>query len=125
MNRFGGVVAGFVYVDQAERTLEEFLDVLLADQAWREEFVKIEVGEAAIGDAGWKLLDQEFAVDGAQSADFFEKDALNGVEEFVGIDEAAKFHAGDWFHENGAEKAEKVAFRGDVFAGVGDSVGHF
>jgi len=125
VNRFGGVVAGFVYVDQAERTLEEFLDVLFADHARGEEFVEIEVGEAAIGDAGWKLFDQEFAVDRAQGADFLEEDALNRVEELVGIDEAAELDAGNRFDENGAEKAEKVAFRGDVFAGVGDSVGHF
>ena len=62
---------------------------------------------------------------GTEGADFLEEDALNRVEELVGIDEAAELDAGNRFDENGAEKAEKVAFRGDVFAGVGDSVGHF
>jgi len=47
MNCFGGLV-GFVHFDKTERALEEFLNVLLADEFGSEQFVEIEIGEAAI-----------------------------------------------------------------------------
>jgi hypothetical protein len=115
----GGIVG--VYVDEAEGALEEFFDVVFADELGSEEFVDVEIGEAAIGDAGGKDFEKAPGIDGAEGADFFEDDALGGVHEFFGIDEAAKFYARDRFDEDGAEEAQQVALGGDVFHCVGEA----
>ena len=120
MDRFGRLV-GFVYVDKTERALEEFLDVLFADEFGSEEFVEIEIGEAAIGDAGWEQLQQELCVDLAKRANFFKDDAVRGVDKFFGIDQPAEFDARDGLYEDGAEEAEEVSLGGDVFRDVGDA----
>ena len=117
----GGVgVGGIVYVDEAEGALEEFLDVVFADEFGGEQFVEFEIGEAAVGDAGGEDFEEALGVDGTEGADFFEDDALRVVDEFFRINEAAELNARDWFYEDGAEQAEQVAFGGDVFDSVGD-----
>ena len=88
-------VAGFVHVDEAESALEEFLDVRFADEFGSEEFVEFEIGEAAIGDACRQDFEKALGVDRAESADFFEDDALRVIDEFFGIDETAKFYPRD------------------------------
>jgi hypothetical protein len=125
VSRFGGVVAGIVHVDETEGALEELFDVLFADEARGEEFIEIEIGEASIGDPGREHFQQKFSIDGAEGADLFENDTLNGIDEFAGIDEAAEFDAGDGLDENGAEQADEVALGDDVFADVGGGHGWF
>lgn len=99
-------VAGFVHVDEAESALEEFLDVRFADEFGSEEFVEFEIGEAAVGDFCRQDFEKALGVDRAESADFFEHDALRVVDEFFGIDETAKFYPRDRFDEDGAQQAQ-------------------
>jgi hypothetical protein len=58
VDRFGRGVGSVVDVDEAEGALEQVLDVLFADELGSEEFVEIEIGEAAIGDACGQQLQQ-------------------------------------------------------------------
>src|SRR5271170_4062461 len=95
VNCFGGAFAGIVYVDQPQRALKQNLDFPLADELGSEQVFEIEIGKAAVGYAAGKRLKQELGVDGAQGADFFKKDALQGFHEFGGIDQAAQLDAGD------------------------------
>jgi hypothetical protein len=113
-------VGGIVYVDEAEGALEEFLDVVFADELGSEELVEVEIGEAAVGNASGKDFEQALGIDGAEGANFFEDDALGGVYKFLRIDEAAEFYARYRFNEDGAEEAQQVALGGDVFHCVGD-----
>ena len=113
-------VGGIVYVDKAEGALEEFFDVVFADEFGSEELVEVEIGEAAVGDACGEDFEQALGIDGAERANFFEDDALGGVYKFLRIDEAAELYARDGFDQDGAEQTQQVALGGDVFHCVGD-----
>jgi len=113
-------LVGLVHIDKTERALEEFLDVLLTDEFGSEQFVEIEIGKAAIRYACREQLQKQLGVNLTQGANFFKHDALRGIDELVGIDQAAKLDAGDGFYQHGAKESQQIAFGGGVFNGVGD-----
>jgi hypothetical protein len=97
-------------IEKLERALEELVYLFFTDLVRRQEFMQIEVGESAIGDAGRKEFPQAARIDGTQLANFFEDYAAQGILEDRGIEQFADFSAGSALNQDRAQKAQRVPF---------------
>ena len=65
-------LVGMAQVEELQCALEELVDFVFADFVRREQSVKIEIRETAIGNACGKKFPQAARLDGAEPANFFE-----------------------------------------------------
>jgi len=104
-------IVGMAHIQKFEGALEELVDFSFANFMRREKRMKIEVGEAAVGDARRKKFAETAGLDRAKGANFLEDDAAKRVLKNGGVEQATDFGASAAFDQHGAQEAQRVAFQ--------------
>jgi hypothetical protein len=99
---------GIAEVEELQSALEELIDFIFADFVRRKQGAQIEIGEAAIGDAGRQKFAQATRLDGTESANLFEYHAAQRILEDSGIEQFADFGPRAALNQHRAKKAQGI-----------------
>lgn len=106
-----GFFVGIAHIEELQSAFKELVDLLFGDFVRREECLKVEVGKSTIGHAGREKLAQMTRVDRAQSANFFEDYAPEGILEGPWREGLADFRASAALNQDRTEKPQGVCFQ--------------
>jgi len=98
-------------VEKLKGAFEKLIDFRFADFVGGKKRVKIEIGEAAIGDARGKKLAEAAGLDGTERANFLENDAAKRVLKNGRVEQPANFGAGAAFDQHRAQETQSVALK--------------
>ena len=98
-------------IEKLQRALEPLRYIFLGGQVGRKKFMKIEDGEAPVGDPPGEKLSKLAGFHAAQSTDLLEDDTLQRILKNCGIEQAANLKARATLEQNGAEQAQCVSLQ--------------
>jgi hypothetical protein len=106
-----GLFVRVTQIKKLQSAFKQLVDFFLADFLRREEGMKVEVRESAIGDPGREKLAQAAGIDGAELANLLEDNASQGILKDIWIEQPADFAAGSTLDQDGAQEAQRVPFK--------------
>jgi hypothetical protein len=98
-------------VEKLQRAFKKVINFFFTDFVRGEQFLQVEVREAAVGHTGRQKRAQVAGVNRAHAADFLENDAMQGICKDAGIQQLADLQTRSALDQHGAEKTQGVSLQ--------------
>src|SRR6267143_1425346 len=98
-------------IEKLQRAFKKVIDFFFGDFVGSEQFLQVEVREAAVGHAGRQKRAEVAGVHRSHAADFLENDAVQWICEDAGIQQLADLQARSALDQHGAEKTQGISLQ--------------
>ena len=95
-------------IEKLQRAFKKVIDFFFGDFVRGEQFLQVEIWEAAVGHAGGQKRAEVAGVNRAHATDFLENDAMQRVCKDTGIKQLADLQAGTALDQHRAEKTQGI-----------------